>query len=79
MLLTPADAAGLHQRNGGHLTDPSDIGQDPLANDPQKYAIRDEEFASRCISISFDPLFQQVANGYDQIFREALKWFIAIT
>ena len=42
LLLTPADAAGL--------TDPSDIGQDPLVNDPQKYAIRDEAFASRCPS-----------------------------
>ena len=53
------------------------ISQDPLANVPQKCAIRDEALASRYLS--FDPVFQEIAKGMDQLFQEAVKWFIDIT
>ena len=78
-LLASEDAACLYQQNGGHSTDPSGIGQDPLASDPQKCAIRDQTFASRYPSFNPTCMFQHVANGNDQLFQEALKWFINIT
>ena len=76
-LLTPADAVHLYQQNGGHLTEESNDGQDSLANDPQKYAIRDAAFASRYPS--FDPMFHQIVNGNDHLFQEGLRYFIDMT
>jgi len=76
-LLTPADAVHLYQQNGGHLTEESNVGQDPLANDPQKCAIREAAFVSRYPS--FDPMFHQIVNGNDHLFQEGLKYFIDMT
>ena len=76
-LLTPADAVHLYQHNGGHLTEESNFGQDLLANDPQKCAIRDAAFASTYPS--FEPMFYQTVNGNDRLFQEGLKYFLDIT
>lgn len=76
-LLAPADVALLYRQNGGHLTDPTFFGQDPLAGDQQKYSIREEAFATKFPS--FDPMFHQTVNGNDHLFREGLKCFIDIT
>ena len=76
-LSTPADAACLYRENGSHLTDPSSVGQDPLASCQEKCAIRGEAFTTRYPS--FDHIFYQVVNEDDHLFQEALKYFIDIT
>ena len=38
-LLSPTDAVRLYQQNGCQLTDPSNVGQDPLAGESQKSVV----------------------------------------
>lgn len=47
ILPTPNEAAELYRANGGTLTDLSEYGSDPGANDPNKSSIHERHFLEK--------------------------------
>lgn len=70
-LLSPQDAMQMYKANGGHLTEESNFGQDPLAGNQEKFALRHAAFISRYPS--FQPIFHEIINGNDALFQEGLS------
>jgi len=70
-------AVQMYEDNGGHITEESNFGTDPLAGDPEKITIRDRAFSEKYPS--FEPVFHQIVNGNDRLFQAGLKFFIDVT
>ena len=77
VLPNSAQAIQMFEANGGHLTEDSSFGIDPLANDMEKFQIRETVFGTKYPS--FDPVFHNLVNGNDALFQNALKFFVDIT
>ena len=73
----PVSASDAYRADGGHITDPTPYGVDPVAHDTTKLEIRKKAFFDKCSS--FDFLFNQLVNGFPQSFKEALLFYINIT
>ena len=61
------DAARQYSAAGGHLTDFSVFGEDPLTA-----ALCSNEKQNFCKDIQFDPLFHKLVNGDEKEFCDAL-------
>ena len=72
----PEDAARQYREAGGHLTQFSVFGEDPLASDAIRVNQREEEFYHRYPT--FDPIFSNTVNGYHSLFHEGLLYFIEL-
>ncbi len=72
----PISAVDMYRTKGGQLTDPRSYGVDSIANDPQKLEIQKKSFIEKFPS--FDHIFNQLVNGTNQIFKEALLLYINI-
>jgi len=70
-------AVRMYEDNGGHITEESNCGTDPLAGDPEKSTIRERAFSEKYPS--FEPVFHQIVNGNDRLFQAGLKFFIDVT
>lgn len=73
----PEDAARHYREAGGHLTQFSNFGEDPLAGDAILVNLREQEFYRRFPT--FDPFFSNTVNGDNSFFREGLLYFIELT
>ena len=76
-LPTPTQAIYMYRANGGHITEESNFGEDPLANDVDKYRIRENAFVQKFPS--FEAIFHNLVNGNSIPFKNGLKYFIDIT
>lgn len=74
---SPAEAVRMYEAHGGHITEESHFGKDPLANDAEKCTIREMAYMERYPS--FEPAFHNIVNGNDALFREELLYFIDTT
>lgn len=74
---TPTQAIYMYRANGGHITEESNFGEDPLASDVDKYRIRESAFVQRYPS--FEAIFHNLVNGNSSPFKNGLKYFIDIT
>ena len=77
LLWNPAEAAEMYRQGGGHITDPASFGVDPLLDDNSKLLIRSQAFRVRFPS--FEPIFHNLVNGDDRMFREGLKFYCDVT
>ena len=77
LLPSPADAVQQYQQQGGQLTDPWQVGKDPLDGKAYKYGVRHEAFLGKYPS--FQDIFSKLVNGDSSIFKHALMFFIDIT
>ena len=75
-LPAPADAVQLYQQHG-QLTEPYDVGSDPLIGDTNKIQLRKEAFVQQYPS--FKTIFSKLVNGDSSSFKLGLKFFINIT
>ena len=64
------DAARQYSAAGGHLTDFSVFGEDPLNNNSSLVQQRETEFLQRYPQ--FDQLFHKLVNGDEKEFCDAL-------
>ena len=74
---SPAEAVRMYEAHGGHITEESHFGKDPLANDAEKCRIREMAYMERYPS--FEPAFHNIVNGNDALFMEELLYFIDTT
>ena len=77
VLPSVADAVRQYQQQGGHLTDPYNVGKDPLEGDTSKSRVRQEAFSDKYPS--FLEIFSKLVNGDSSTFRHALSFYIDIT
>ena len=76
LLPSTTDAVQRYQQ-GGQLTDPWQVGKDPLEGNAYKYGIRQEAFLEKYPS--FQNIFSKLVNGDKTTFKQALKFYIDIT
>ena len=76
-LPTPTQATQMYEANGGHLTEESPFREDPIVNDLIKCRIRDGAFLQKYPS--FEPMFHNLVNGNNSLFKDGLNFFIDIT
>lgn len=74
---SPEDAVSMFEGAGGQLTISSPFGSDPLAHRPDLFQIRQSEFLDKFPD--FSPIFHNLTNGNDSMFREGLKFFLQLT
>lgn len=72
MLWSPTEAVDMYHQRGGHLTELTTFGVDPIS-DNVKIDIRARAFQERFPS--FEPIFHALVNGNDRLFREGLIFF----
>ena len=77
VLPSTADAVQNYQQHGGQLTDPYQVGKDPLDSNAYKYGVRHESFFEQYHS--FQGIFSKLVNGDCSTFKHALKFYIDIT
>ena len=77
LLPQPQQASEAYRNMAGTLTDPAPFGMDPLEQDYSKKHLRMKAFCDRYPS--FDTIFHELVNGSDDLFRQALLFFIEIT
>ena len=76
-LPTTEEAVRQYERMGGHLNVTPRFGMDPLANNMELGAIRNENFNRRYPQ--FDHFFHSLGNGNQGPFREGLLYIISVT
>lgn len=76
LLPSPSDAVASYESNGGHITAPKAYGMDPLFDDQQKRAMREEAFARK---FSFESIFDSVVNDNGESFETAYLFFADVT
>lgn len=76
-LIPSDDAVRQYSAAGGHLTDFSVFGEDPLSNNTSLIQQRDTEFHRRYPQ--FDTFFHKLVNGDDKEFCDGLVHLIQIT
>ena len=76
-LPTTKEAVRQYERMGGHLNVTPRFGMDPLANNMELGAIRNENFNQRYPQ--FDHFFHSLVNGNQGPFREGLLYIISVT
>ncbi len=74
---TVHEAVQSFEQDGGHLTQFSLFGEDPLADCVSLLEQRTSQFYSRFSS--FDTFFHQLVNGRDSLFKNGLNFFIYLT
>jgi len=77
LLPSTTDAVQQYQQQGGQLTDPWQVGKDPLDGNAYKYGVRHEAFLKKYPS--FQDIFSKLVNGDQTTFKHALKFYIDIT
>ena len=77
LLWNPAEAAEMYWPGGGRITDPASFGVDPLLDDNSKLLICSQAFRD-CFP-SFEPIFHNLVNGDDRVFRKGLKFYSDVT
>ena len=77
LLPTVANAVQQYQQQGGHLTDPYQVGRDPLEGNAYKLRVRQEAFSEKYPS--FHDILSKSVNGDSSPFKHALSYYISIT
>ena len=77
LLPSTTEAVQRYQQQGGQLTDPWQVGKDPLEGNAYKYGVRQEAFLEKYSS--FQSIFSKLVNGDQTTFKQALKFYIDIT
>ena len=73
----PEQASQAYRSRAGTLTDPTPSGHDPLESDSMKKHLWMQAFHSRYSS--FDTIFHELVNGKNELFSEALPFYIDIS
>ncbi|MDA8002190.1 MAG: hypothetical protein MPL62_13000 [Alphaproteobacteria bacterium] len=76
LLPLPSDAVASYESSGGHITAPKAYGMDPLSDDQQKKAMREEAFERK---FSLESIFDSVVNDNGESFETALLFFTDVT
>jgi len=71
------EAVQLFQLDGGHITQPTVYGEDPLNNNSMANQQRELEFNNRYPS--FGPFFYKLVNGNPFLFIDGLRFLIHLT
>ena len=74
---TVDDAVTNYRAQGGQLTDPDELGVDPISCDGNKSKIRQQTFSEKFPS--FGIIFDNLVNGQPEMFREGLLFYLNIT
>ena len=74
---SPEEAIKLFEEAGGSLTHFSVFGADPLGDDVIRKQQREVQFHQGYPS--FDPIFYNLVNGDDTLFRQGLLLYIQLT
>ena len=74
ILPQPEDAVRQYRQSGGQITDPGQTITDPLQNNDLKMNIRSLSFTKKYPS--FETIFHSTVNGNEDIFIDALLFFI---
>ena len=77
LLPSTTEAVQRYQQQGGQLTNPWQMGKDPLEGNAYKYGVRQEVFLEKYSS--FQSTFSKLVNGDQTTFKQALKFYIDIT
>jgi len=72
-----SQAVSEYRLSGGRITDPDSNCCDPLHNDVSKQTIREQAFSQQFPSM--ETIFHSVVNNNDEVFRQAIKFYIDIT
>lgn len=75
-LLVPDPQVALQQfwSHGGHITEFSSFGYDPLEGNSEFFAQRESRFLEQYSD--FGPFFHRIVNGDYSFFRDGLLYFI---
>ena len=76
-LPTTVEAVHQYGQNGGRLTDPYQVGADPLNGNTRMSQLRSQVFSEKFPS--FNDIFSRLVNGDRSSFQLALKFYIDIT
>ena len=74
---TVNDAVPTYRAQGGHLTDPDELGVDLISLDVDKSRICQQSFSDKFPS--FGVIFDKIVNGQPEMFREGLLYYLSIT
>ena len=77
VLPSTTDAIQQYQHHGGRLTDPYQVGNDPLDGNAYKCRLRHEAFSEKYSS--FQDIFSKLVSGDNALFKLALQFYIDIT
>lgn len=75
-LWSPDEALENYRHAGGHITDPTNFGIDPI-RESAKIRIRERAFVD--VYPSFEPIFFTLVNGKTRLFREGLLFYCDVT
>ena len=64
----------MYEDNGGHITEESNFGTDPLTGDPEKSTIHE-----RALSEKLKQYFIKVVNENDRLFQAGLKFRLSVS
>ena len=70
-------AIAMYNQEGGNISDGAQFGSDPLTGDANKMSIRHQAFTERYSS--FEDIFHQLVNSNNNLFKEALKFYLDVT
>ena len=70
-------AISMYNQDGGNISDGAQFGYDPLNGYANKIAIRQQAFSDRYPS--FEEIFHQLINSNNNLFKEALKFYLDVT
>lgn len=74
----PLDAVLQYRNQGGQLRDPVPFGTDPLENDSDLCAEREQQWLLKC-GMDSEQMFSEIISGKDYILENAILDFIDIT
>ena len=72
-----ADAVQQYECSGGRITEPYQVGKDPLSSDTHKLGIRHTAFTEKYPS--FRDTFSKLVNQDSTVFEQSLKYYLDIT
>ncbi len=70
------EAVQLYREAGGGITNEHTFGIDPLSGNLEMQKIRQDSVLQH---YDFNPMFHQLVNGNDSLFKEALLYFVDVT
>ena len=77
LLWSSGDIVQQYEQHGGHLTDPWQVGKDPLEGNSYKNGIRHIAFTEKFRD--FRLIFSKLVNGDSSMFTHGLKFYLDIT
>ena len=70
-------AISNYRQSGGHVTETSNFGNDPLEFFPEKQLFRDQAFKEKFPS--FNIVYHQLVNNNDKMFQDEIKYVVDLT